>query len=163
MEPEDIDFIYGIENDTTTWDTGNTLIPYSRYQIEQYILSTDHDLYLERQLRLLIELNEGERKTRIGAIDLFDFDPVHKRAGVGIMVIPEERKKGYAQESLMLLSRYAFSTLALHQLHCSIASNNVESLELFKKAGFSECGIKREWRLENGAWVDEVMFQLIQP
>ena len=37
LEPEDLDWLYSIENDTALWDTSNTDIPYSRYALRQYI------------------------------------------------------------------------------------------------------------------------------
>ena len=33
MEPEDLEFIYRMENDTTLWSAGSTNVPYSRYKI----------------------------------------------------------------------------------------------------------------------------------
>jgi diamine N-acetyltransferase len=162
IEPGDLDFLYTIENDPEIWRVGNTLVPYSRYQLEQYILTTHHDLYIEKQLRLMIDLilPKGGRRT-IGVIDLYDFDPVHKRAGVGIFVVPEEQRKGYAYEVLQSLIRYCFEILKLHMLHCSISTDNTPSIRLFQKAGFVQCGLKKEWRALRDGWMDEMMFQLI--
>jgi len=162
IEPGDLDFLYTIENDPEIWQVGNTLVPYSRYQLEQYILTTRHDLYAEKQLRLMIDLNIGgkDRKT-IGAIDLYEFDPVHKHAGVGIVVVPEEQNKGYAFDALQVLIRYSFEILKLHMVYCNIAADNTPSIRLFQKAGFVQCGLKKEWREWRDGWMDEMMFQLI--
>jgi diamine N-acetyltransferase len=163
IEPADIDFMYTIENDPAIWRVGNTLVPYSRHQIEQYILSSQHDLYSEKQLRLMIDLPLAENgKKTIGVIDLYDFDPQHQRAGVGIFVLPEEQEKGYATEALRLLIRYSFEILKLHMLHCNITADNAPSIRLFEKAGFIQCGNKKEWRYLDNCWMDELMFQLIR-
>ena len=164
VEPRDVDFIYQMENDPTTWQVGNTIVPYSRFQIEQYVLASDHDLYAERQLRLMIESLEpaGSRKV-IGAIDLYDFDPHHQRAGIGILVINEEQKKGYATEALGLMIRYCFEVLNMHQLYCSIFPENHASIALFERSGFHRCGIYKEWRRSGDKWHDVIMFQLINP
>jgi diamine N-acetyltransferase len=163
IEPVDLDFIYKIENDPDIWRVGNTLIPYSRHQLEQYILSSQHDLYSEKQLRLMIDLllPQHEKKT-IGVIDLFDFEPHHKHAGIGIFVIPEEQEKGYATEALHVLIRYCFDVLNLHMLYCNISASNTPSIHLFEKSGFIQCGLKKEWRYLDNSWVDELMFQLIR-
>ena len=162
MEPGDVDFIYQMENDPAIWHLGNTVVPFSRFQIEQYAFTSQHNIYAEKQLRLMIELKVTSHKNKaIGAIDLYDFDPLHKRAGIGILIIHEERKKGFASESLRLLIRYSFEILMLHQLFCFISPENIPSLHLFKKHGFVKCGIKKEWRLKEGVWTDEIMFQLI--
>lgn len=161
-EPSDIDFIYSIENDTSTWHLGNTVIPYSKYQIEQYILASDHDLYSEHQLRLMIDISDTSSRIKtIGTIDLFDFDPVHQRAGIGILIVEEERNKGYALEALQIARDYCFGILALHQLFCTVLADNESSLNLFEKAGFTKCGVRRDWRMVDGQWTNEVMFQLI--
>jgi len=164
IEPADLDFIFRMENDPTIWKVGNTLIPFSRYQLEQYILTTQHDFYVEKQLRLMIGIPlPDEGKKTIGMIDLYDFDPHHERAGVGILVLPEEREKGYALDALQVLIRYSFSILNLHMLHCNITVDNTPSIRLFEKAGFSQCGLKKEWRYMDNRWMDELMFQLIRP
>jgi diamine N-acetyltransferase len=162
VEPGDVDFIYRMENDPTIWHVGNTVVPFSRFQIEQYALTSQHNIYAEKQLRLMIELKEPSLKGKIiGAIDLYDFDPLHKRAGIGILITHEEREKGFASESLNLLIRYSFEILMLHQLFCFISPENIHSLHLFEKHGFVQCGVKKEWRLKEGKWTDEIMFQLI--
>jgi diamine N-acetyltransferase len=164
VEPGDVDVICLLENDTSVWHAGNTLVPFSRFQIEQYAIVSQHDIHTEKQLRLMIEKIENPGKEKaIGAVDLYDFDPHHKRAGIGIMIDEGERGKGYASESLDLLIRYAFEILLLHQLYCSISPDNLQSLQLFEKHGFIKCGIRKEWRLRKGTWIDEILYQLINP
>jgi len=161
-EPVDIDFIYKMENDPQIWHFGNTLMPYSHHQIEQYVLNTEHDIYTEKQIRLMIETNPpGSERKIVGAIDLFDFDPLHQRAGIGILIIREEQQKGYAAEALELLIAYCFRILQLHQLFCNITADNPASIHLFEKTGFVKCGMKKEWRLHMNKWVDELTYQLI--
>lgn len=161
-EPADIDLLYHWENDTRIWRVSNTLTPYSRFQIEEYIMNARQDIYAARQLRLMIALKKNLPHTApIGAIDLFDFDPLHLRAGVGILIQEEYRGKGYAREALVMLIRYAFNMLRLHQLYCNIAESNVASRALFESMGFVSCGVKKAWLNEGGTWQNEWMFQLI--
>ena len=161
-EPEDVDVIHTMENDPSIWQFGNTLIPYSQYQIRQYVLSTQHDIYTEKQVRMMIVTSPQESGNKVvGTIDLFEFDPYHQRAGIGILIIPEERNKGYAAEALDLLISYAFRILGLHQLFCNITPDNQASIRLFEKAGFVNCGLKKEWRRHSDDWVDELTYQLL--
>ena len=103
-----------------------------------------------------------EDKITIGTIDVFEFDPFHKRAGIGILIANESyRRKGYATMSLTCLINYCFKTLQLHQLYCNILSNNLISIDLFKKHGFVQIGIKKDWILVEEGYVDVNMFQLI--
>ena len=161
-EPADIDIIFRWENDTRIWHLGNTLAPYSRFAIEQFVLNTDNDIYASKQLRLMIDWHSsGNENITIGSIDLYDFDPYHKRAGIGILIDEPFRRKGFALEALNLLIEYCFTTLNLHQLYCNIEHSNRVSLNLFNKAGFVACGSKKEWLFRDGQWTDELMFQLI--
>ena len=110
----------------------------------------------------MIDLINNEQT--IGTIDIFDFDPFHKRAGIGILIaVEEQRRKGYAGMALECLSNYCFRTLQLHQLWCNILANNSESIELFKKLGFVQIGVKKEWVKTADGYIDEYMFQLINP
>lgn len=164
IEPGDLDFLYTIENDPEIWRVGNTLIPYSRHQLEQYILSTQHDLFTEKQLRLMIDLLLPQnKKETIGVVDLYDFEPLNQHAGIGIFILTEEQEKGYATEALQVLIRYCFDILQIHMLYCNITAGNTSSIRLFKKAGFIQCGLKKEWRYLDNCWSDELMFQLIRP
>ena len=84
LEPEDLEFIYKIENNESVWEVSNTQTPYSRFLIRQYLENAHQDIYEAKQLRLAICLNDTFEA--VGLIDLFDFDPRNNRAGVGILI-----------------------------------------------------------------------------
>ena len=158
LEPSDIDLLYQWENDQSLWQLSNTVAPFSKFILEQYLLNSHQDIFTAKQLRLIIALKDS---TSIGCIDLFEFDPNHKRAGIGILINDEYRNKGYASEAIDLLIKYAFETLELHQLFCNIASDNESSLNLFQKHHFKIVGLKKDWIRINQQWVDEYLLQLV--
>lgn len=160
LEPKDLDFLEATENDTSFWEVSSTQVPFSRYILEQYIANSHIDIYTAKQLRLLIAENKSNKP--LGMIDLFDFNPQHKRAGVGILITRENQQKGYASEALELLIHYGFSSLNLHQLYANITSSNTSSLALFKKFNFETIGTKKEWIHSNNEFKDEVLLQLIK-
>lgn len=159
IEPEDLEFLYSSENDPGVWHLGNHPEPISRFTLEQYIINTDKDIFSARQLRLMI--SDNETKNPIGTIDLFDFDPVHLRAGVGILIENNSRRKGYAAEALNLLIEYCRNTLNLHQLYCNIEEDNDASICLFKNAGFEISALKKDWLRIFAQWKNELLLQLI--
>jgi diamine N-acetyltransferase len=162
LEPEDLELLYSWENNISYWTFSNTIVPYSKYTLKRYLEDSHKSIYETGQLRLMID-HIADNAT-IGTIDIFDFDPYHKRAGVGILIANEQyRRKGYATMALKCLINYCFSTLMLHQLHCSILLNNSESIDLFKKVGFIQSGIKKEWVRSSDGYMDEYMFQMINP
>lgn len=166
IEPADLDIIYEWENDPANWLISNTITPFSKHVLTRYIEHAHKDILEARQLRLMIDLidTSGVAKETIGTVDLFDFDPIHERAGLGILIANQEnRMKGFAYESLSILIQYSFEILHLHQLYCNISNDNEASLNLFKKLGFEEIGIKRDWLREGSGWLDVHLLQLVRP
>lgn len=160
LEPEDLDFIYTIENDESVWEVSHTQTPYSRFLIRQYLKNAHQDIYEAKQLRLVICLQKNT--DAVGLIDLFDFNPQHNRAGIGILIHqPENRSKGIGSEALELILNYAFMSLQLHQLYANISSDNLISLQLFTKFGFRQIGTKKQWNKINNIYKDEILLQLI--
>ena len=161
LEPEDLEFVYAIENDESIWEVSNTQTPYSKFLIRQYLKNAQQDIYEAKQIRLAICKIDSAKA--IGLIDLFDFDARNKRAGIGIIIQTEtNRNQGWGKEALDLLVNYSFQKLQLHQLYANIGANNVASLKLFSTFGFQEIGVKKEWNLLNGEYHDEFIFQLIK-
>jgi diamine N-acetyltransferase len=160
LEPEDLEFLYTIENNESFWEISHTQTPFSKYLLKQYLENAHLDIFEAKQLRLLIE--EKSTKRQIGLIDLFDFNPQHKRAGIGILIHPDFQKNGFAFEALSILIDYAFKYLNLHQLYANITANNSKSISLFTKHKFKKVGIKKDWILSEGKFKDEILFQLIK-
>lgn len=160
LEKEDLDLLYKWENDADIWSLSNTLIPFSKFTLKEYIESSRQDIFEAKQLRLIIEHIESEKA--IGTIDLFDFDPYNLRAGIGILIAEkEDRNKGYASESLDAMIRYCSSVLDLKQLYCNILENNTNSLKLFISKGFVITGTKKEWIKLKDSWMTEFFLQKI--
>ncbi|MEL1243923.1 GNAT family N-acetyltransferase [Flavobacterium sp. DGU11] len=161
LEPDDLEFVYRLENNETIWEVSNTQTPYSRFLIHQYLENAHQDIYEAKQLRLAICRNGSF--DAIGLIDLFDFDPVNQRAGVGIIIEQEDnRNSGIGKAALGLLIEYAFQKLQLHQLYANIAMANVASVSLFTNFGFQLVGIKKDWIRTNNSYADEALYQLIR-
>jgi diamine N-acetyltransferase len=160
LEPNDLEFVYAMENDQSIWEVSNTQTPYSRFLVKQYLENAQQDIYEAKQLRLAI--CQDQDFPALGLIDLFDFDPKNNRAGVGIVIQgTANRKQNIGSEALELLIRYSFYNLNLHQLYANIATENEASIALFTKFGFQNIGIKKDWTLVNGVYKDEAIFQLI--
>ena len=159
LEPEDIDLLYQWENDMDIWAVSNTKTPFSKYILAQYLKESAKDIYETKQLRLVIQ---NEKLVAIGAVDLFEFDPYHLRAGVGILIHSEDdRNKGYAADTLEALSKYAFEIIGMNQLFANISADNLKSIRLFEKSGFVRVGVKRNWLKTLDGWKDEIFFQKI--
>jgi diamine N-acetyltransferase len=160
LEPQDLDFLYEIENDGSIWEISQTLTPYSKYVLKEYLKNAHLDIYSTKQFRFVI----CNHQNRIGLIDIFDFDPFHKRAGIGIVIKNEaDKNNGFGSEALQLLIDYVFKTLYLHQVYANISNNNTASIKLFEKFKFTLMGVKKDWNFSNNKYSDELFYQLINP
>ncbi len=157
-EPEDADLIFQWENDRDIWRVSGTHVPYSRFQIEQFLLG-DNDIAAQKQLRLMIDLTENGQT--IGCIDIYDYDAFNGRAGLGILVDKAYRQQGYAKAALALCIDYLFHNLLLHQVYCSIDETNRESQRLFVGQGFELCGRRKEWIKTADGYLDVLEYQLM--
>lgn len=160
LEPNDLEFVYAMENDQSIWEVSNTQTPYSRFLIKQYLENAHQDIYEAKQLRLAI--CQDQDFPAIGLIDLFEFDPKNRRAGMGIVIQSDQkRNQQIGSEALELLIQFSFYDLNLHQVYANIGTENSASVALFTKFGFQKIGIKKDWVLVNGVYQDEAFYQLI--
>jgi len=159
LEPEDLDFIYQIENDETVWEISQTITPYSRFLIKEYLENAHKDIFEVKQQRFVICTFKDEP---VGLIDVFDFDVKNKRAGVGVLIYGEENiGKGYGTDALKMVVNYCFKHLDLHQIYCNISEDNLPSKKLFESKNFKPIGLKKDWIYSNGTYKNEYLYQLI--
>lgn len=157
LETEDIELLYQWENNMEIWNVSNTRTPFSKYILAEYLKESVKDIYETKQLRLIIQ---NEKLEPVGAVDLFDFDPYHMRAGIGILIHDaKNRNHGYATDALNAIFGFALESLGLKQLYASISAQNVVSIHLFEKTGFEKTGRKKNWLKTPTGWEDEFLLQ----
>ena len=159
LEPEDLEFLFALENDPDIWAVSDTLAPVSRHALREYLAHATTDLYVVRQLRLVVTTEISSMP--VGVVDLFDYDPMHQRAGVGITILAAERRHGYARQALELLKNHAHEALRLHQVYATISAGNISSMRLFRAAGFRRVGTRLAWLRTSGGWADAVEWQCL--
>jgi diamine N-acetyltransferase len=161
LEPEDLEFLFSLENDPDLWAASDVLpAPISRHALREYLRHAAAALAEAGQMRLIISNEAG---VAVGTLDLYDYSALHQRAGVGITVLASERRQGYAQKALVQLLPYARKALQLHQLYCTIVEDNEPSISLFKKIGFRRVGVRHDWLRASttSGWLNAVEMQLI--
>lgn len=155
-EPNDLDTMYQWENDVRTWHVTNTFIPFSKNTLQKYLESVQ-DIFSDKQLRLII----SENNSLVGMIDLFDYEPFHQRAGIGILIADElKRNNGLATDALETLIKYCKQQLGIRILFCNILEDNLPSLHLFEKCGFQKNGIKPNWHKSGDKLIGEYFLQI---
>lgn len=159
LEPEDLNFLFSTENNESYWEISNTQTPYSKYLLQKYIENAHQDIYEAKQFRFVIC---DTKNTPIGMIDLFDFNPQHKRVGIGILILSKYQNKKFGSEALELLIDYAFTYLNIHQIYANITTDNIKSIKLFEQYNFKKTGVKKDWIFTQNKFKDENIYQLIK-
>lgn len=158
LEPADLELLYLWENDPEIWRVSETIAPMSRERLAALIRDQVYDLYATRQMRLMIDVDD----VAVGCVDLFNFEPLHRRFGVGILIYAEEhRRKGYAREVIEQVKSYARNTLDLKQIWVNIDEDNPASIALFESCGFVLSARRKEWINRAGRFIDELEYQYI--
>ena len=157
-EPEDVDRLLQLENEADEQEAVPSATgPYSRYQFEQYICQNTNDLFADRELRLLIDYRGHD--SMAGIIDVFNFDPRHRRAEVGILLTRPYRGIGLASEALQLVVRHCLDWLGLHQLYAYVRTDNAPCLRLFEHCGFVCTGRLNDWLFTGHGYQDVCLLQ----
>ena len=158
LEPEDLDLLYGIENNPEVWDVSPTNVPYSRYVLHNYLANTVNDIYVDKQVRFVID---ADKEQCIGLLDIVHSEPKHRRAEVSIVLRKEFRKKGLAQSALLQLLDYSLRVLHLHQLYAVVPKANQASVDLFTRVGFKINAELKDWLFDGENYNDAVLMQYI--
>ena len=159
LEPTDLDTLYNWENDSALWVVSDTVAPYSRAALWQYLESYTGDIYAQRQLRLMVTLSADG--TPIGTIDFLNFDPLNNRAELGLFIANEHRGKGMGRQALELLTAYAREHIGLRQLYVYIATDNEVCLQLFESFGYHRVGVIKSWVKRGSQYHDVALLQML--
>ncbi len=158
LEPADLELLYLWENDPEIWRVSATIAPMSREVLSKLISDQKYDLYASRQMRLMIDVDN----VSVGCVDLFNFEPLHRRFGVGILIYADEhRRRGYASRVIEQVKDYAHNILDLKQIWVNIDVDNPASIALFESCGFVLSARRKEWINRAGKFIDELEYQYI--
>ena len=132
LELEDLDFLYQIENDDRLWELGVSNVPYSRRVLLDYISSASADIYVDNQVRLIVE---NSRNEQVGIVDLTDFDPRHRRAEL------------------------AQNILHLQQIYAIVGVRNQKAAKMLQSVGFEGDNVLKQWLCCQDGYEDAIFFQ----
>jgi len=94
------------------------------------------------------------------AIGMCSVMGVDHRNGTAMLAIvigeADARGRGYGTEAVRLLLDYAFTALGLHSVLLNVAEFNRGGIRAYEKAGFKECGRRRQSIVMGGRRWDEI-------
>lgn len=97
----------------------------------------------------------------VGILDFYNYEALHSRAEIGILLCPEYRHQGLGQKIISQACSYAQNQLNLHQLYAQVRSDNPFSLKLFENCGFARCDYRKDWIRAGNRWIDVIGLQRI--
>ena len=131
LEPEDLDFLYEMENDERVWSVSASRTHFSRFALRQYLAGQPADAFQAGELRLVI----ADGKEAVGLIDLTNFSPMDGRAEVCIVICPAHRGKGYARQICTGLLCKGMEKGA-QKAYLQVVENNLPAQKLYESLGF---------------------------
>tara|TARA_Y100000385_G_C13102628_1_gene645506 strand:- start:3637 stop:4146 length:510 start_codon:yes stop_codon:yes gene_type:complete len=158
LEPEDIEILEKIENNSHYWNYSNQTEPFSRHILKKFINQQKQDIFEVRQKRFVISNIQNKV---FGFIDLFDYEPLHRRAGVGLFIIESFRNLGVGKQALKLVHIFTKKHLNINTLFANIGKENISSNHLFLSLGYRQVGLKKKWNFYEDAFHDEYLYQKI--
>ncbi|MGL4331827.1 MAG: GNAT family N-acetyltransferase [Bacteroidales bacterium] len=159
IEPEDLPHFIRWENNSDLWSFGAQIQPLSKFVISEYLEQTlTNDIFSMRQVRFVIEYE----KTIVGCIDFFDFDPLSRKASIGLVIDYDHQRNGFALEAVHKMLHYGFGMLNLHQIYAHVPVSNTPSVSLFEKSGFEKTVCLKDWICRKGKFEDVYLFQCIE-
>ncbi len=157
LEPSDLNWLYRLENDNTLWHLGISKEPWSKDVLSRYIESQPGNLMRDGQLRLVLEVDGAP----VGALDIYDYDAVARKGGIGIVLNAELRGKGLATRALKAFMSYLFGTLGIQMLYAVVPETNAPSKALFESLGFEQSGTLKHWLLKDGQFENAHLYQYL--
>jgi RimJ/RimL family protein N-acetyltransferase len=107
---------------------------------------------------------EGETDTLIGGCALNGLNQVDRTAELGIFIGRKDLwGKGYGQEGVNLLTRFAFEVLNLNIVTLDVYEFNERAIRCYEKCGFVEYGRLPAARFSGGRYYDIISMYVARP
>jgi ribosomal-protein-alanine N-acetyltransferase len=97
----------------------------------------------------------------IGGCSVELVDTHHGRAELGYVVAREWWGQGLATEAAGLLKSFAFDSLGVHRLQATCHPDNIGSMRVLEKTGFTFEGRLRDHMLMRGQWRDSLLYAVV--
>ena len=133
-------------------------LEHARRVIKNYMKSWDNLL----QFNYIIELKDSKLKEKIGAVNLWNISWLHRRAEIGIWLLPKYWKFGYGKKSVNAVKIIGFNHLQFNRIEAHVAIKNINSIKMFKSCNFEEEGILKHYLNLNGIFHDTMVLSCMR-
>ena len=111
----------------------------------------------------LFAIRELETDSMIGFAELVGIQWNHQNAWIGIGLGDRANwGKGYGREAMELVLKFAFHELNLHRVQLTVFGYNERAISLYRKLGFVQEGVLREYLSRDGRRYDMLVLGLLR-
>ncbi|MGX9889154.1 GNAT family N-acetyltransferase [Streptomyces sp. NPDC002276] len=111
--------------------------------------------------RLDLAVTDPATGELLGEVVLHEWDPTARSCTFRTLLGPRGRGRGIGTEATRLIVGHAFEQLGLHRIQLEVYGNNHRARRVYEKVGFVVEGVRREARLRDGEWVDDVLMAIL--
>lgn len=94
-----------------------------------------------------------DNETFYGAGGLNDLSEEHKKAEIGLWLLPDFWGKGIMTEAMPLICNYGFNELRLHRIEGFVESDNTNCRKAMAKLDFQHEGTMKDCEVKNGKFI----------
>lgn len=160
LEESDIDALFEIFSDEETMRYWSSPPFQVRSDAANYLADIQKLFQQKTLFQWGISLKENDKI--VGTSTLFHLDMRNRRAEIGYILNRKFWKKGFVNEALNSLLKFAFDELYLHRLEADVDPDNTASIRVVEKLGFQKEGFLRERWHVNGRICDTVFYGLLR-
>lgn len=102
------------------------------------------------------------QNTIIGLFGYANWAREHRRAEIGYCLHRDFWGRGFAIEALEAIIEYGFQSMDLNRIYACPWAENIRSIRLLEKTGFSCEGVLREEYCNEGSFHDEAIYALLR-
>ena len=107
-------------------------------------------------------IRERSDSSFIGEIGLTYAPPRYLKAEVHYSIVPAHWGHGYATDALRAVISYCFDELGLHRIEAGCAVDNLASIRVLEKCGFTKEGRHRKILPLSSGWSDNFSFAILR-
>ena len=162
IDISDLDSIHKLHSLPET-DEFNTLgIPENKQETQSVISSWIAENQLSPIKNYTFAIEHKSSGEFMGLFGLKLGNAKYKRAEVWYKIHPDYWKKWFATETLRKVVVFGFESLKLHRIQAGSAVNNIGSIKVLEKAGFSREGRGRQVLPLKSGWSDNFEYSILE-
>ena len=100
--------------------------------------------------------------TPVAKVIYFDYNSLNRSAELGLIVDPDERRKGYGSDALKVLIRYLFTYRGLNKVYAQTAQFNTQTIALVESLGLKKDATLRDHYFYRGEFHHGLIYSLLQ-